>query len=311
MLIKMLQAAVVLFGVLLAHTSTAVVPKAAESEAMEPVNLATIKFSDGRVIHFLEYPLMDELLVEEVTEAGPDVVLLLQQMKGSLLDKYLQLTPEYTPVPEALLDDEVDNMEDWLTESEEQLSDGVIDWIHAEASEPVSRYHAIDVLSEKMATRMIVPMLTDDVFVQADEFELNQSFAVKGAGTGSCNNSSGYLHFENLHCYVSGSKGKGTSKSYCDRGMHGWIQRTSPIKMRTTFSIVANCGTGDAAIIHSKKSWGSYNTVGQRFLGDNQVGSYESAAGKHSIRKYRRVNVLKVTEGGYVRGWTRFHKSVK
>ncbi len=277
----------------------------------EPVVLATIQFSNGNVINYLEYDELNELMVEEITHAGEGEVLILQQLKGGLLDKYLQVTPEGTPIPWRLLDYARLEVDDSI-ESDEPINDVVVKLSESDDVLAAKEPSALNAYWEKAGSRPWVLALDTPIFMDLETSGLSQSLDLKAAGTGSCNTSTGYLHFENLHCNVSGDKGRGGSNSYCDRGMHApQIQRTSSSKMRTTFSIAANCGTGDGAIVHSKKSGGFYNHIGTRYLGDDQVGSYESWAGKYSIRKYRRVNIWKVTEGGYVRGWTRFNKDVK
>lgn len=274
--------------------------------------LATIKFSNGNEINFVALPQSDEIAVEELLDAGPNEVFILEQLNGSLLDKYLQITPENTPVPQSLIDLDLGLVNDIFTDKD-QLNDGAIPFNAAFDEVTEEQQIHLESIMIKLEKRQIVSQLKQDIFIQLADLSQKYGISTKtaSAGHGSCNNSTGYLYFQDNHCNTSGDKGTGSSESDCDFPMHNSIQRTSSSTRRTTYSKAANCGGGDVAIVHSKKILGFFTVTNTRFLAVNKVRSYESWAGKYSIAKKRRVNILKVTPGGYVRGWTRFHKNVK
>ncbi|MCF6301245.1 MAG: hypothetical protein L3J52_09045 [Proteobacteria bacterium] len=300
-------------GTLFAETNHPYIPDNEFKQQIENYQLATIRFSNGNEINFVALPQSDEIAVEELLDTGPNEIFILEQLNGSLLDKYLQITPENTPVPQSLIDLDLGQVRDIFTDKD-QLNDGATpsNTTFDEATEE-QRIH-LESIMIKLGERQIVSQLKQDVFIQLEDLSEKLGINTKAAapgGQGSCNNSTGYLFFQNNHCNTSGNKGTGSSESDCDFPMHNSIQRTSSSTRRTTYSRVANCGGGDVAIVHSKKILGSFSTQLTWFLAVNRVGNYESWAGKYSIAKKRRVNVLKVTPGGYVRGWTRFHKNVK
>ena len=162
-----------------------------------------------------------------------------------------------------------------------------------------------------MIGRKVVDRLEGEIFVDWDDVGVTIESGDKAAGQGSCNNSTGYQYFQDHHCYISGSHGSGSSQSHCDYHMHSNNQRTSTSRMRSTYSRVANCGGGDVALVHSKKTGGFWYAQDTIFVPVNQARAWQTWASKNSIRKYRRTNVLPVTPGGYIRVWTKFTRNSK
>ena len=274
--------------------------------------LASFEFSNGNVVNFGAMPEMDEMYIEEIVN-NDDEIFVMEHLHGNILDKYLQITPQGTAVPQQLLDFEAEAhaSEDILAKSIDQHSDGAL--ILAQGQEELWQDAAKRKIArtEALSQRNVVDVMTETVYVDLDSLGIRVNAQRNPGGQGSCNNSTGYLYFQEHHCNRSGSHGSGSSQTHCDYPMHGGIQRTSTRGMRSTYSRVANCGPGDAAIVHSKKNLGFFDVQKTWFLGVNQARGYETWAGKYSIRKTRRVNVLKVTPGGYVRGWTKFTRNSK
>ncbi|WP_395377575.1 hypothetical protein [Marinicella sp. W31] len=274
--------------------------------------LVSFEFSNGNVVNFGALPEMDEMYIEEIVN-NDDEVFVMEHLHGTILDKYLQITPQGTAVPQQLLDFEAEEyvLDADVLKSIDQHNDGAL--LLREGQEELWKDAAKRNLArtQALAQRNVVDAMTETVYVDLDALGINVKAQRNPGGQGSCNNSTGYLYFQEHHCNRSGSHGSGSSQTHCDYPMHGGIQRTSTRGMRSTYSRVANCAPGDAAIVHSKKTLGFFDVQKTWFLGVNQARGYETWAGKNSIRKTRRVNVLKVTPGGYVRGWTKFTRNSK
>ncbi len=265
--------------------------------------LASLIFSNGNRIKFGQLPASDEMYVEELVELGDGEIFILDHLKGNLIDKYLAVTPPGTPVPNQL-----------ITFEQEHANETVLTKAEGHNNEVILYEQGLwDKRMALLAGRQVVDRLDAEVFVDWSELNPDRvSDFNKAAGQGSCNNSTGYLYFIDHHCNLSGNHGSGSSQTHCDYPMQfGAFQRTSSSRVRSTYSRVVNCELGDAAIVHSKKTGNTYYEQATWFVGVNKARGVETWAGKYSLRKNRRVNVLKVTPGGYVRAWTKFSRNSK
>jgi len=298
---KILLAVIILSSIFNASATERTVLSESNHETVRIV-LAKLIFPNGNKMIFGQLPASDEMYVEEQVELGDGEIFILDHLKGNLIDKYLAITPPGTPVPLQLLVFEQENESD-----DSNFTRGL------EAEVLLYEQGIWDKRMALLAGRKLVDSLPEDVVVEWAE--LNQDIVAglnKASGQGSCNNSTGYLYFIDHHCNLSGNHGSGSSQTFCDYPMQfGSFQRTSSSRMRSTYSRVVNCERGDAAIVHTKKTGNTYYEQATWFVGVNQARGVETWAGKYSLRKNRRVNVLKVTPGGYVRAWTKFNRDSK
>ncbi len=277
--------------------------------------LVTLHLSNGNTITFMKYGAT--LQISETGDTGAEELSILELLEGDPLDKFLQLTNKDTPIPEALL---AFASSDHAVESDEkQRHYQDIDSAHSEAEllHKESQWLSQQALKNKqLKERMIVQSLSEPVFVdlQTAPFE-SMDLSTKGAGQGSCNNSTGYLYFADNHCGINGSKGKGSTASSCDNAMHNSVNRWSTSGKRVTFTRAAYCGNDHAYINHytyySQWNQGWVKLGPTIFLDPYTFRSLETWAGKYDLPRKRRAYINRISNSGYVRAWNKFYRKVK
>ncbi|VAW47817.1 hypothetical protein MNBD_GAMMA02-1409 [hydrothermal vent metagenome] len=289
----------------------------------EIIELATIRFSNGNVLNFFETAGSKDIFVEEMTAIETGEIFIFKQLKGSLLDKYLTLTPEDTPVPERLVswqEDLLDHQQKRLNHSEkspDQMNDGVI-----LVAEPVRSDLSNEPLPLDLSSRHIVAKLESDVYVDVEslgmEHLVNLTFDKAGGLTGSCDVISGADYFEQNHCFTDGSIGWNSNssfhkESYCFEDSHSSLQKTSYSPRRVTYARVANCDRFDLygqfghpstlSFLSKTSQW--YRVDLSRRIPPRYVAAYEWYTQDDYIK---RVKVKNSTyPGEYSRTWIRYY----
>ena len=268
--------------------------------AAKGFTLAEIELSNGNTIKFVEVPEMETVMMGEIVPTGDQEYFVLDQIKGDFLQKYLQLTPEYVPVPQKLIDLS-------LSESMQESA------YHGPALSEVEAPLTIDsILGEKtaelLAHRTVTVELSEPAYMDLSELGIKIPASTKSGGQGSCNNSTGYLYFENNHCGTIGSQGYGASEGYCYNAMSQNIQKTSSQTMRTTYTRHATCGVGWGRVRHSRNTAGGFHTFFDHDSPPNKVETWQSK--KSGTAWKRRVAFNKLSGNGYVRGWVKYFKQV-
>ncbi len=281
------------------------------NDETDRIVLAKLIFSNGNKMSFGQLLESNEMYVEEQVEIGEGEMFILDQLQGNLLEQYLTVTPAGTPVPIQLIEFEQGDELNEVLEDDDHINDGAVILKSSFNEDFLNKQGVSDKTIAALAGRRVVNAVVDEVFVDWTDKSEKAVTDLKQAGQGSCNNSTGYQYFQTHHCHISGSHGSGSSQSHCDYHMHSNNQRTSSSKMRSTYSRVANCGGGDVALVHSKKTLGFWYTQDTLFIPVNQARAWQTWSSKNSIRKKRRANVLPVTPGGYIRVWTKFTKNSK
>ncbi len=276
---------------------------------------ATLHLSNGNTITFMKHG--HNLQISESGDTGAEELSVLDLLEGDPLDKFLQLTSEATPIPEALL--AFASSEPVVESDEKQRHYQDIDPVFTEAEllHKESQWSSQQARKNKqLNNRSTVPFLPEPVFVdlQTAAFE-SVDLSTKGAGQGSCNNSTGYLYFEDNHCGINGSKGKGSTASSCDNAMHNSVNRWSTSGKRVTFTRAAYCGNDHAYINHytyfSQWNQGWVKLGPTIFLDPYTFRSLETWAGKYDLPRKRRAYINRTSNSGYVRAWNKFYRKVK
>lgn len=127
-------------------------------------------------------------------------------------------------------------------------------------------------------------------------------------GTGSCQaGAAGVAFFKDHHCGTLGGPGYGKSESHCFAAAAEYIQKTSSVRRRTTYTRMAACGLGTCRVRHYYKKVVGWNTQLSINVQPHKVISHWSALkGTGSLRK-RRVRFEALQQGGWVRGWVKYH----
>lgn len=297
---------------LLANSAAAKTPEFEWSET-DSKTLVEIELSNGNQIVFSQSG--EDIYLTEGGPTGDNEVSILEQLEGNPLDKFLDLTPNDVPVPRALLewthfDDvdtapQVDHSKSILPhEHKDELS-------HQQTKAQQRTEQRLHALSQRSTTEVI----NKPLFVELDPSRFTTpQLITKGPGQGSCNNSTGYLYFEENHCGTRGSHGDGSSENYCDRGMHAVVRRTTHNRARSTYARVAYCGNDQAYISHYRyySQWGQeWVKVGPTVWIDPYTWRYSEVwLGNLQARRFLRVK-SEILGAGYLRGWTRFFSRSK
>ncbi len=288
----------------------------------EIIELATIQFSNGNVLNFFESSESKDIFVEEMTAIETGEIFIFQQLKGSLLDKYLIITPEGTPVPERLVswqESLIDHEQERLKHPEkspDQMNDGVI-----LVAEPVRSDLSNEPLPLDLSSRHIVAKLESDVYVDVKSLGIkylaNLKFDTTGL-RGSCDVNSGADYFEQNHCFTDGSIGWNSNssfhkESYCFEDSHTSLQKTSYSPRRVTYARVANCDrfdltgqSGHSSLLSfsSKKSqW--YHFDLNRRIPARYVAAYEWYTQDDYIKRVKVKNSN--YPGEYSRTWIKYY----
>lgn len=278
----------------------------------ESLTLAAFKLSNGHSVTFTQTG--DEYFINETGPTGANEVAIMELLEGNPLDKFLALTLQDVPVPISLIElaneiTESERMDLKAYQSNDELSSS------EEAMHQLNQFELINTQRmQHLAQRKVVNHLPSERFIELDTIKLKTALPLlKAAGQGSCNNSTGYIYFEENHCGTRGSHGDGSSENYCDNGMHAVVQRTTKKRARSTYERAAYCGEGHAHIQHYRyySQWGQeWVKLGPTVHIDPYNWLYsESWIGNLNARRYLRVRVT-ATEG-YIRGWTRFFQRSK
>jgi hypothetical protein len=157
-----------------------------------------------------------------------------------------------------------------------------------------------------LADRALVAALDAPIEIAPARLGLKPRLATK-AGSGSCQGgAAGADYFEDNHCGTLGGPGYGSSESYCDKDAADWIQRTSSSTRRATYTRMASCGSGTNRLRHSTYyTVGGWDTQVDEDFSANQVISWWSYV--DGIKRDRRARFEENSDGGWVRGWTKYH----
>lgn len=270
--------------------------------AAKGFTLAEIELSNGNTVKFIEVPEMDTVMMGEIVPVGDQEQFVLDLIDGDFLQTYLQLTPEYVPVPQKLID---------ISLSEANLETPYFGPAKSESSVflPLSMAAMLgDQTADLLAHRSVTAQLNEPVFMDLSELGFDLPASTKSGGSGSCNNSTGYQYFKDHHCGTAGNQGYGKSEGYCYNAMSQNLQKTSAISMRTTYTRHATCGSGNGRVRHSRNSAGGFFTYFDAYSAPNTVEKWQSK--KSGVAWKRRVAFNKMSGSGYVRGWVKYYKQI-
>jgi hypothetical protein len=126
---------------------------------------------------------------------------------------------------------------------------------------------------------------------------------------GSCQpGTAGAQFFATHHCNTGGGPGYGSGESHCYSGAYNWIQKTSNSRRRATYTRMASCGSGMNRMRHFYRTTSGYTTQVNIYVDPQKVISWWSY--REGVRRFRRVRFEEHQEGGFVRGWVRYHSEV-
>jgi hypothetical protein len=144
--------------------------------------------------------------------------------------------------------------------------------------------------------------------IEVDLAALGVQPVAAAVGSGSCQaGAAGAAFFKDHHCDTLGGPGYGKSEGHCYSAAAEYIQKTSSVRRRTTYTRMAACGSGTSRVRHYYKKVSGWNTQLTIHVQPAKVVSYWSALkGTGSLRR-RRVRFDAIQQGAWVRGWVKFH----
>lgn len=160
--------------------------------------------------------------------------------------------------------------------------------------------------SGRLATRRMVETLSDPVQVDLPALGIHTPEA---APAGSCQQgAAGAAYFDAHHCGQQGGPGYGKRETYCYKNSYNWIQKTSKRRMRTTYSRMAACGSGNSRVRHFYRKVSGWHTQLNITVSAGNLATYWTA--KTGIKRYRRVRFEEISDSAWVRGWVVYHDRV-
>ena len=187
----------------------ALTPAAWAQEPAEPpqartVLLAKFHLANGNTVHLWSLPDVDEIMIGEVTKAGPSEQFFLKP-ETHPVEVFRLLAPKNSPVPRAIA--QIDH--DKVFEGRK-----LVNALHGTIEVPMSRLGLTTLPTQKA-----------------------------GGGSCEPGDGDGADYFEDHHCYTLGGPGYGSSEQYCFKNSADWIQKTSDDQRRATYTRMAVCGT--------------------------------------------------------------------
>ena len=274
--------------------------------------LATVHLSNGNTVRFMRVPSVKGILVEELVAVDSTSDFVFDQLKGSLLDRYMAITPQFAPVPESLL--RVNEELEFISQLEDQkdpdqASDGMV---ASKVTSKVSTEGKINSFND--SDRQVLAMKGAEFYVDVDALDNVSGYSQQRAASNSCNVNTGAAHFEQTHCNTNSSIGWYFNpafwvESYCFNDQHTWLQKTSWANRRVAYVRTANCGGspyGHPSRVYflSKRSqWFHFDT--SVTVPWNSIGSYHW----YTVEDYRkRVQVQNADyPGEFSRTWIRYY----
>ncbi len=268
--------------------------------------VAEINLSNGNTVKIMSAPEVGNLSIGESTPANGHEQFVLDSIPGSPLEQFLQLTPKNTPIPQVLIESEINE----LAKALEIDTDTPLPTEDFNKGQLVSSYdHLLGKdISSAIEKRGLVIELKEPVSYDVSHLGFDANLLDKAAGQGSCNNSTGYQYFEENHCGTSDWKGYGKSEGYCYYPMHQSIQKTSSKAMRYTWTRTAACGSGNGRVRHSRNQAGGFSTHLDYTISPNSVATWRST--KSGWPWKRRTHADKLSGNGYVRHWVKYYKQL-
>ncbi len=241
-----------------------------EVEEVEAERVAFFEFPDNRQVHFFAVPEDREVEVVEIAPSG-------QQSKyvnrdSSILDIFLKIAPEGSPVPETILDVASDDGRD------------------------VSNFTVTDVI--------------EDTVIPKQPLDLTGTSQV--AAVGYCTNSpAGVLYFTQHSCKNENLQTSFCDAgSFINGG--GWLElnRMNSSKKKKSYSRTAACvGSGQAkhyywgwSVSQNKWTWKTKKTI--EIGANSQI--WKTAKGAKRWRRIRHLTYHPLT-GGFIRAWSEFY----
>lgn len=254
----------------------ALTPAAWAQQPDEPhartVLLAKFHLANGNTVHLWSLPDVDEIMIGEITQAGPNEQFFLKP-ETHPVEVFRLLAPRNSPVPRAIA--QIDH---------DKVFEG----------------------------RKLVNTLPGTIEVPVSRLGLSAASATKTVGAGSCEpgDGDGADYFEDHHCYTLGGPGYGSSEQYCFKNSSDWIQKTSEDQRRATYTRMAACGSAPSRLRHSYDTVSGWTTQVDLIFDPQQVISYWSY--RDGIKRYRRARFeeLSIGSGAWVRGWIKYHSEV-
>jgi len=236
-----------------------------------PLSLAKFNLSNGNEVRFLGIPVIGEVLIVEIADAGTEDFLIDPQM--SPVEIFYRLAPESSAIPRMLA--------------------------QIDRARGFEGRELVDTLEQNISVSL------EKLGVES----ATNSTSVMARSMGSCQpGPAGSQFFEDHHCNTLGGPGYGKSESYCFPVGYGWVEKTSSRRRRTTYTRMASCGTGKNRLRHFYKTISGYKTQFDLIVEPQKVVSCWSA--KKGIRRYRRVRFEAHESGGWVRGWVKYHSQI-
>lgn len=256
---------------------TALAPAAWAQQPAEPpeartVLLAKFHLANGNEVHLWSVPDVDEIMVGEMTNAGPSEQFFLKP-ETHPVEVFRLLAPKDSPVPRAIarIDDE-----------------------------------------KVLAGRKLVVALDKTIEVPMSRLGLLQPMiGAAGAGAGSCQGgAAGADYFEDNHCGALGGPGYGSSESTCYKNAADSIQKTTGSKRRATYTRMAACGSAMSRMRHFYHTVSGWTTQVNVYVDPQKILSWWSY--KKGVKRDRRVRFEEkdAGSGAWVRGWVKYHSEV-
>jgi hypothetical protein len=160
--------------------------------------------------------------------------------------------------------------------------------------------------SKLLEGRKIVDTLNRSIEVSLDSLGVQSSS--QALVLSSCmSGPAGTQYFKDHHCGTGGGPGYGKSESYCYPEAYNWVDKSSNRRRRTTYTRMASCGTGTNRLRHFYGTTSGWNTQLTFNVPPNNVTHWWSAT--KGRKRFRRVR-FESLDGGWVRGWMKFHNEI-
>jgi hypothetical protein len=172
--------------------------------------LARFQLADGNEIRFLGVPEMDEVMVGEITDAGPNERFFIRPNTPPA-EVFKLLAPEDAPVPRAIASTDDKGL---------------------------------------LAGRAVVDALDETIEVPMSKIGVQPSGPRKAGAGSCQTGAAGAMYFETHHCGSLGGPGYGSSEASCLKDATNYKPNQTSSRRRTTWTVMASCGGGMNRLIH-------------------------------------------------------------
>ena len=172
--------------------------------------LARFHLADGNEVRILGVPEVDEIMIGEITDAGPNERFFIRP-NTTPAEIFKLLAPEDAPVPRAI-----------AATDEKGL----------------------------LAGRPVVETLNEAIEVPMSKIGVQPSGPLKAGAGSCQLNGPGADYFRDHHCDTLGGPGYGSSESYCLKESTNYKPKQTSSRRRATWTVMASCGGGTNRLTH-------------------------------------------------------------